>query len=452
MSEHIEHYLLPSGRVREYARLLYHRYSGKILSEQSLTEVLHLLISRARNEGAVYKTAIRSCHAQGITYVDLGQRDWRVIEITGQGWRIISTDQCPIRFLRPKGLLPLATPVAGGRIEDLATLLNVDEGGLVLCTAWMLSALSGMAPCPLMTIVGPQGSCKSTAAAILRTMIDPHKAERRRIPKTEHDLFISAYNSYVLSYENVSSLPEWLSDALCSIVTGGTYSARTLYTDTDETLMQVVRPVILNGIPDLLTRPDLADRAIVILLQRLNCQDRITEQALWERFEVFHPRILGALCDVLVVALSRMGDVILDHNPRMLDFAKLMVAAESGLPWTAGTFMKHYLHMQCETTHSLLSGEPLADALREWIDSRENWLGTPKELLAGLNAVRDPHQRAPNGWPTSARQLGSDLRRLRPALESIGYTIEELGRGTGGAYRYRLQRMFTTSNVQLPEE
>ena len=63
------------------------------------------------------------------------------------------------------------------------------------------------------------------------------------------------------------SFPPWLSDALCRLATGGGHSARTLYTDLEEISLAVKRPVILNGIEDVATRPDLAERALQIELE-----------------------------------------------------------------------------------------------------------------------------------------------------------------------------------------
>jgi len=39
---------------------------------------------------------------------------------------------------------------------------------------------------------------------------------------------------------------------------------RQLYTDQDEVLFQAARPIVFNGIEDVISRPDLADRAIFL--------------------------------------------------------------------------------------------------------------------------------------------------------------------------------------------
>lgn len=110
-------------------------------------------------------------------------------------------------------------------------------------------------------LAGEQGSAKSTFSAVLRKLLDPNCAPLRALPREDRDLFIAANNGHVLTFDNVSGLPGWISDTLCRLATGDGFAVRQLYTDQDEVLFDAARPVILNGIEDMVTRPDLADRA-----------------------------------------------------------------------------------------------------------------------------------------------------------------------------------------------
>jgi Terminase RNaseH-like domain len=91
----------------------------------------------------------------------------------------------------------------------------------------------------------------------------------RALPRDERELFTAASHSHVLAFDNVSGLPPWLSDSLCRLTSGGAFSTRRLFTDQDEILFTAARPIILNGIEDIIIRPDLADRAIVLMLAGL---------------------------------------------------------------------------------------------------------------------------------------------------------------------------------------
>jgi hypothetical protein len=54
---------------------------------------------------------------------------------------------------------------------------------------------------------------------------------------------------------------------------------RRLYTDEYE--VQAARPVVLNGIEEVITRPDLADRAVFLTLGPITERQRRPEKDLW---------------------------------------------------------------------------------------------------------------------------------------------------------------------------
>jgi hypothetical protein len=50
-------------------------------------------------------------------YLDLCDDQWRAVEITARGWRVI--DSPPVLFRRPNGAQALPVPLPGGNLEDL---------------------------------------------------------------------------------------------------------------------------------------------------------------------------------------------------------------------------------------------------------------------------------------------------------------------------------------------
>ena len=77
-----------------------------------------------------------------------------------------------------------------------------------------------------------------------------------------------------------------------------------------------MRPVILNGIEDVVIRPDLADRSIFLNLQNIADDKRKAEKQFWSEFEAAHPRILGALLDGVAHGLRQAS-----HHPARQDAA-----------------------------------------------------------------------------------------------------------------------------------
>jgi hypothetical protein len=122
---------------------------------------------------------------------------------------------------------------------------------------------------------------------MVKALVDPNVAPVRALLRDERELMISANNGYLLAFDNL--LPGWLSDALCRLASGGSFAVRQLYTDDDEVLFQAARPLLVNGIEDIVSRADLADRGIFLTLAPIGEQHRRSESELWREFELARP-------------------------------------------------------------------------------------------------------------------------------------------------------------------
>ena len=173
----------------------------------------------------------------------------------------------------------------------------------VLIVAWLLAALRSGGPYPLLAISGEQGSAKTVLSKLLKALIDPNAAPVRALSREERELMIAANNGYLLAFDNLSGLPNWLSDALCRLATGGSFAVRQLYTDDEEVLFEAARPILLNGIEEV-DQPAGSGRPRDFSDLGAHCEaQRRPESELWREFEIARPRILGALLDAVVHGL-----------------------------------------------------------------------------------------------------------------------------------------------------
>jgi len=295
-------------------------------------------------------------------------------------------------------------------------------------------------------LCGEQGSAKSTAARVLRRLLDPNSTPLRSLPREERDLAIAARNGWLIALDNVSALADWLSDGLCRIATGGGLGTRQLYSDADEMLFDAMRPIVINGIEDPVERDDLRDRALFWTLPTIPYEQRRTEREFWKVFAAASPRILGYLLDGAVAALRRYEATALHGMPRMADFCQRVVAAEEALGFTSGTFLRVYEENLQNAIETQVEDSRIASELRE-IAADGKWEGTATELLTTLNArVNDEVQRR-KWWPKSPRALSGQVRRAAPGLRGVGVEIE-FSREPGGATGKR-RRLIT---VQAREE
>jgi hypothetical protein len=377
---------------------------------------------------------VRNANKDEKIYIDLGTSDWAAVEIDAEGWRIVA--EPPVRFRRSKGMLALPIPEQGDDVSALRQFLNVSESDFVLVVSWLLASLRGRGPFPILVPTGEHGTAKSTLTRVLRTLCDPNSTGLRSLPRNDRDLFISANNGYALYFDNVSNLPDWLSDSLARLATGGGFATRELYTDDEESLFDATRPIILNGIEDFVTRTDLADRSIVLTLIEIPDEKRRDEQTFWAEFHNAAPRILGALLTAVSNGLQQLPTVRLDKKPRMADFAKWMVACERKLPWKPGTFMSVYEKNRTETVETILESDTVAVGVRE-LAEQGSWEGTAADLLKVLDAVVSEEARKAKTWPKTPRGLSGALRRAAPGLRKVGLIVK-LGQRENSKGRRRL--------------
>lgn len=420
---HQETYPLKSRAVRQWMARKYYEHTGKTPNTNAVQDARNTLEGQACFAGETLEVSVRVARTASALYLDLGDASWAAVEITAAGWSVVPTP--PVRFLRPNGLLALPVPDRGGSLMELRPFLNVGtDDDFTLLVASLIGALraprESTGTYPITALVGEEGTAKSGAQKVLRSMIDPVTALLRSAPQDERDLMVAAKNGYVVSFDNLSSLSDKLSDSLCKLASGGALGARQLYTDDEESILTAHRPIFLNSITDVITRGDLLSRTISVTLPRIPEARRQTEGQFWPAFRAAHPRILGALLDAAVMALSREQSVVLEQKPRLADFAAWVVAAEPACPWAAGAFLRAFNANQQAAVESSFDGNPVIEAVKQL---PMVWTGTCKELLEKINAeASDGAKRLPS-FPKTPNAVGAELRRRAPGLFKIGINV-----------------------------
>jgi len=423
VNEHWETWLIRSKGFRRWLSHGYYRATGTGPNSDSMQAALNTLEAMAQFDGAERPLWVRLAEHEGKIYIDLANPGWEAIEITPDGWQVVANP--PVCFRRPRGMLPLAYPERGGSVNELRPFLNLaSDEDFILMIAYLLAAMRPRGPYPVAALGGEQGTAKSTTARGIRSLGDPNISPLRSTPRNERDLMIAATNSWILSYDNLSGIPHWLSDAFCRLSTGGGISNRELYTNQEETILDAMRPVILNGIDSLMKRPDLADRYLIFNLPPIPKSARRPEEEFWADFEKARPRILGGLLDAVSTGLKNLESVKLPSLPRMADFARWIVACEPALPWPPGSFMAAYDGNRQEAVELSLEADVVAVAVRAHMADKQEWSGKPTELYEALkNHVAENTQKSKE-WPKAAHVLTSHLKRMATFLRKVGLVID----------------------------
>lgn len=434
---HSETFPVNSEGFKSYLRLGFYKATAKAPDARDLDKVLGTIAAKATFEGTHKSPFIRFGHQGDKLYLDLADTQGRVVEISPTGPKILKDS--PVPFIRPPGMEALPVPEFAGSLDEIRPLLTLDDTQFMLCVPFILASLNPAGTLPVMIMCARQGSGKSFTCNILRKLIDPNKAGLRTIPRDERDLLIAASNSAILVFDNLSHIEPWLSDSLCRVASGAGFSTRTLYSNTDETLIAVRRQVIINGIGDVVDRGDLLDRALMLTLPVLESDKRRSEASLWADFERIRPRALGGALRIAAEAMGHLPSVTLTRSPRLVDYTRWAVAIGRAMGWEDEHYLEAFAANQIVAQEGVVEASPIGPGIMSIIEGRQEWTGTIGDLFDHLNRTTGS-QSARKDFPRTSRGLTNCLDRMAHALKAV-YGVEVTwSRKTGGYRRLSLRR------------
>ena len=412
----------------------YDRHDRTAPGDDAVRTALKTIEMRARRECRTPRRVfLRAGSHDGKLYLDTCDDDWRVIEIDQDGWRIISGNDAPVRFRRDSGMRPTPVPVKGGSIRELRRFTNLrTTADFRLLVGWALGAMRHPGPYAHLVFIAEQGAGKSTTIDAVRSLFDPNADLRLTMPTSDHDMFIAADSSHVLSFDNIEGMPRGMSPVLCQFATKGSFVKRKLYTDRGKVTFNAQRPVTMNGIPDFIHRSDLLDRVIMLRPPKLKESARMPEDGFWEAHAEAAPRLLGALLDMMVVGLQRYPETEVS-GVRMLDFARWVTACEHGADFgpedgSSTTFLEAYKENRLNASEGAIEASPVATVILRLMGNRQRvWEGTMKQLLDALEAsVGSDGDRIRRNklWPANESILSKALRAVAPNLRHVGLDCE----------------------------
>ena len=400
--------------------------------------------------------------------IDLGRQDGHCVLVNGSGWRIVGPDEIPVKFRRPDGMIELPEPKRGKTLDDLRRQLGREPIEWALILAWAISALRVDTPCPLLHLMGEQGSGKSVLANALIALVDPG-APLGRPPGNEERLQNAAYGSRVYGIDNLTHIQPWLSDGLCAIVTGERERRRKLYTDATAYYLEIKSAVIITGISLTGAGPDLLERMLAIQLNKIDAGARREEIALLRAIAEARPEHFASLLDMTAEVIAYIAENDPPPNlPRMADFARVVHALDM-TGNTSGAFA-HYVEVApIVSAYEALDSTDFGSDLFRWLetalpeaqedggppDIRSEWSGTMSELLNAVAWTRfaDSHGnlKIPSAgqYPHNPRGAASALRRLAPALRVLGIEwVPPPSSGRSHTRKTTLRRVAETPEVR----
>lgn len=425
---------------------LYFTKTGDAPSQKLLDDVLGVLKAKAFECGRKHDVFLRIGYYEDRIYIDACDSNWRVYEITKDGWNL--TKNPPIRFMRTSGMQALPIPTIGGDISKIKKYVNFSTNDdFVILISWLIGALNRRGPYPVLMIIGDKGAGKSSAARRIKALIDPSDVPLRTTPRSEDDLFIAAAKAHVVAIDNLSYLGDLQADAFCRLATGAGISKRKLYTNDEEFRLKACRPVILTGIEKPISRSDLDSRSVFLKLESIGTTARKSERSLDLEFEHDKGEILGALFDALVVGLNRIETMERRDWPRMADFAEWVTACEPHF-WQEGTFLELYQKNNQRFGFASKQHVELCRSILGMMDQSPYWEGTATALREALS--NQPTKPLSFDWSGIApNHLSKAINSIRDALMGEGLAVKHAKVGPSGE---RIIRLINSKSAKASDD
>lgn len=411
-----------SSAFKHWLAKSFYDSNKKTLTSNALTTALQAIAGRACFDGEEIKLHARAAMIDGSVWYDLSDKEWRTVKITAEGWSVVGSP--PTMFKRQQHQAAQITPASGGDVRDLLRFVNITEESqqmlfLVLLVSYFIPGF----PHPIAYVYGPQGSAKSTLSKVVRKLVDPSRMEVLSLPKKEEELVQVLSHHYMLFFDNVGTVPDSIGDLLCRAVTGSGFSKRQLYTDDEDIIYTIQANIGINGINLSSSKPDLLERSMLCELRRVEKVGRRQERELWEEFERKQPELLGAVFDTIAKALALRPTIKVASLPRMADFALWGCAIAEAMGFTKEAFLEAYFGSIDSQNDEVLGEHVETELLRDFMEDKEEWSGTPSKLLECFRAIAKNSSIAESDLPKRANVLSRNLNTLKTNLEERGLKI-----------------------------
>lgn len=431
VENHSEIYKLKSKLFKNWLKKHFYKKTRKAPTSEAMSIALSMFEMFA-HEGGVKEISLRCAWNDGSIYYDITKKDWSVVEIKSDGWSVIP--KSPVMFYRNKNVKEQLLPKESDDIDIINKHFRfVDNDGKILHFVSLCAKFIPDIANPVIIYCGVQGSSKSTSMKKDRAIVDPVVNDVVSLPKSSRDFMILMSNNFNPSFDNLDTLSREKSNMLCIACTGGSFGSRMLFTDDDEMISTIQRPISLNGINIAATQPDLLDRAIILSLDRIPDNERQEESILWKEFNDDIPKILGCIFGVISKAMVLYDSIRLKETGRLADFTKWGYAIAEAANLGGENFLQAYLRNQETANNEALDSNPISSSILQFMDDRKEWEGMMSELLKELKSICNKYEidTRSKSWANEPNVLSRRLGELKVNLETMGiyYVISHHAKG-----------------------
>ena len=419
---------LNSGEFKNWLSYIAWEEIGMDASNTSIQTAVNMLSGEAYFKGELHELHVRVAWHEDSIWYDLG--DGSAVRINKNGWEVVKDS--PILFYRFSHQKPQVHPQKGGDLSKVLPFFNLrNPEEQLLLEVMIITSFIPNFPHPVSGVHGGQGAAKSTFHKLLKRLIDPSAIETISPPHNLRELVQTASHHWVIFFDNLSDIPDWLSDTLCRMCTGDGFSKRELYTDDDDIIYSFRLVLGFNGINLAASKPDLLDRSILLALEPIEESKRRQEKEVTEEFEKIKPEILGSIFDLLVKTLNEKDKANPANLPRMADFTCWGCAVARALGHNEKEFLNVYNANINKQHDEAIDANLVATAIMELMEQSYSWEETPTELLEELRraAIKLKIDTNHRSWPKNPNMVWKRINEIKVNLQAKGVEVERAKSG-----------------------
>lgn len=389
---------------------------------------------------------------------DLG--DGQIVRTNAQGSTLERNTRHPFRWSREQAVTPPPVLITDPRqaficLESL--LAGVPLADRIPLVAVVVEYLRSDTPHPILQLLGPEGSMKSSLAERIIRAVDNFGSDEPPSTGLEPaDMVASAQAHHCLLIDNATHLPKGSEDLFCIAALGGAKTTRLLYTNAETHTAQLHNPIIITAIQSILRQSDALDRSYTINVQKPTVYRSMAEVR--AEYAAKLPEIHGALLCLLSTALRLRPQVsqvpgISQH--RMIDWMMTGEAIAQSLGQPPGRFVQLMSLKRRTAAKDYLEGDLFASALlrllQHWVDQARQGNQLHPRLPSWRTWSTDP------GWVVMQADQGLMVAATATAIHKhirshvdVGLVydrrIPDTARATTGALQ-RVQGVLTRSGI-----
>lgn len=353
-------------------------------------------------------------------YYDLNQDTNEVLKIADG----LITICHPNRFLFKKSGDYKRQVMPNLQIEKNILLKYVDkhfniktENEKKLFAIFLVSLFFSSVSCPILLLFGEKGSSKSTTLRKIQAIVSPTTSDLIGMPKTLDDLAIRLSNNYFVAIDNVNRISRDISDLLCRSVTSGSISKRKLYSNNEETILNIKAKIGINSVSQVANQSDMLDRCLILNMLRVSPDEMVTEKRIWEEFNNDLPNILGCIFNIVAEVLQDNTEIETTKLIRLGDFHELCIRIGKTIDISEDAVNEIIWENQKRVNEIAIEQDVIATTIISFMKYRSSYIDSMSNLLKLLKSEADCLAISQKLLPATPNHLSMRLKKVKSNLE-----------------------------------